>query len=67
VWFCKRSTELWCTLWKQAEENIEVWIQKAKLEEKDPEEAARLRATFGKAPEAGEAEAGGGDEDLDVD
>lgn len=67
VWFCKRSTELWCTLWKQAEENIEVWIQKAKLEEKDPEEAQRLRATFGKAPEAGASESSGGDEDMDVD
>lgn len=68
VWFCKRSTELWCTLWKQAEENIEVWIQKAKLEEKDPEEAKRLRETFGKPTEAGaDEEAGGGGDDLDVD
>lgn len=64
VWFCKRATELWCSLWKQAEENIEVWIQRAKLEEKDPEEAARLRQTFGKP---GEASQPSGDDDLDVD
>ena len=64
VWFCKRATELWCSLWKQAEENIEVWIQKAKLEEKDPDEARRLREVFGKP---GEASTSGGDEDLEVD
>ena len=68
VWFCKRSTELWCSLWRQAEENIEVWIQKAKLEEKDPDEAKRLRETFGKPAEEGAAdESGGGGDDLDVD
>ncbi|MEQ1892248.1 MAG: hypothetical protein ABL998_06880, partial [Planctomycetota bacterium] len=64
VWFCKRATELWCSLWRQAEENIEVWIQKAKLEEKDPDEAKRLRETFGKP---GEASTSGDDEDLEVD
>ena len=67
VWFCKRSTELWCSLWKQAEANIEVWIERAKLEEKDPDEAKRLRETFGKPGEPA-AESGGGDGgDLDVD
>lgn len=67
VWFCKRSTELWCSLWKQAEANIEVWIERAKLEEKDPDEAKRLRETFGQPGEPA-AESGGGDGgDLDVD
>jgi len=48
VWFCKRVTEVWCSLWKQAEANIEVWILRARLEEKDPDEAKRLRKFFGK-------------------
>jgi len=64
VWFCKRATELWCNSWKQAEESIEAWIKMAKLEDKDPAEAARLREEFGATSAPIEP---GSSDDLEVD
>ncbi len=65
VYFCKRVVEEWVKAWRQVEQNIEAWINLAKLKEKDPAEAERLRTMFGgqsssepKAPAA---------EDLEVD
>jgi hypothetical protein len=70
VWFCKRVVELWVTSWKQGEENIEAWIRMAKLDTKDPEEAARLRAEFGAKTATGESAepvVEASDDDLEVD
>jgi hypothetical protein len=67
VYFCKRVVEEWTKLWRQVEVSIEAWIKIAKLEEKDPEEAARLRETFGGAQPAMEEPAAGSDDDLEVD
>lgn len=70
VWFCKRVVELWIGSWKQGEENIEAWIRMAKLDEKNPEEAARLRAEFGNKTATGEPAdpvQSGSDDDLEVD
>ncbi len=47
VYFCKRVVEEWVKAWRQVEQNIEAWINLAKLNEKDPAEAARLREMFG--------------------
>lgn len=70
VWFCKRVVELWVNSWKQGETNIEAWIKMAKLDDKNPEEAARLRAEFGHKTATGEAAdpvQSGSDDDLEVD
>jgi hypothetical protein len=57
----KRVVEGWIKIWQQADESISAWIKFAKLEEKDPEEAAQLRETF--AAEGAAIE----DDDLDLD
>jgi hypothetical protein len=62
VWFCKRVVEKWSDAWRQGETSVEAWIRIAKLDDKDPAEAKRLRELYG-APQPPE---GGGD-DLDVD
>lgn len=68
VWFCKKVVELWSNSWKQGEKNINAWIKMAKLDDKDPAEAARLRERFGgtSEPEEPDPSAGKAD-DLDVD
>lgn len=47
VYFCKRVVAEWVKAWRPVEHSIEAWIQLAKLEEKDPAEAERLRERFG--------------------
>jgi len=67
VYFCKRVVEAWFKAWQQTEVSIEAWIKMAKLEEKAPEEAARLREAFaGQAPPEAAAPAVSSD-DLEVD
>jgi len=47
VWFCKHVAERWIRSWQKADEDIEAWIELARLAEKDPAEARRLRDMFG--------------------
>lgn len=67
VWFCKRVVELWTGSWKQAEQSIDAWIRLAKLDEKNPEEAGRLREMFGGQAPAAELEIPTKKDDLEVD
>jgi hypothetical protein len=69
VWFCKKVVESWVKAWKQVEENIEAWINLAKLKDKDPAEAERLRQMFGgqASGEGSDPAAAKGDDDLEVD
>lgn len=65
VYFCKRVVEEWVKAWRQVEQNIEAWINLAKLKEKDPAEAERLRAQFG--GQSSSEPSAAADEDLEVD
>ena len=47
VYPCKLAIQEWTRAWQRCEQDIEVWIELARLEEQDPAEAARLRTTFG--------------------
>jgi hypothetical protein len=43
----RRLVTEWAAAWRQAEQSIENWIELARLDEEDPDEAARLRERFG--------------------
>lgn len=55
---CQRAVREWILAWRRCEQDIEVWIELARLDELAPEEATRLRATFGVGPEETEPEEG---------
>jgi len=65
VYFNKLVVVGWAKQWERAAEDVEYWIKMAKLEERDPEEAKRLRGGAD-APEP-PASSGGGDDGLDID
>jgi hypothetical protein len=69
VYFNKRVVESWVNQWVKAKDNVEYWIKMAKLDERDPERAAELRATLGTPaddlPDVPVPDAGGGDIDPD--
>ena len=56
-------------VWAKVIIDIEAWINAAKLEDKDPDEAARLRRLYGEGgdEEAAPEDEGGFDDELDVD
>jgi len=47
VFACKLSLLEWTRAWQRCTQDVEAWIQLARLEEFDPREAKRLRDTFG--------------------
>jgi hypothetical protein len=68
VYFNKKVIQLWCNQWDRAEDDIEYWIKMAKLDEKAPEEAKRLREELGGGEAKPDEEASdAGDDGLDVD
>ncbi|NOT28984.1 MAG: hypothetical protein HOP15_00890 [Planctomycetes bacterium] len=47
VAFCRRVVAEWVKAWRPVEHSIEAWIKLARLEERDPAEAERMRHMFG--------------------
>lgn len=62
IYYNKKVVENWSKTWARIVDDVEFWIEMAKLEAKDPEEAKRLRELYGTADELD-----GFDDDLDVD
>jgi len=62
VYYNKKVVVGWCRAWDQVEIDVNAFISMAKLDEKDPDEAARLREATGQVatPEVDE-------DDLDLD
>jgi hypothetical protein len=47
LYACKLAILEWTRAWQRCAKDVEAWITLARLEQVDPNEAARLRATFG--------------------